>query len=103
MESKEICDYICEETRQRFAFTNHLIAAKLFYKEHFNCFKKELPISEIKQICEKYPTIIPEKLNTELQLFYSRTEFHSFNGLLSLLNLLGDGNLSNFSVKQSNL
>lgn len=94
MESKKVCDHICEEAKQRFAFTNHLIAAKLFYKEHFNNYQKELPIFEIKEICEKYPNIVREKLNTELQVFYSRTEFHNFNGLLSLLNLLRDENLS---------
>ncbi|KAK4887400.1 hypothetical protein RN001_003671 [Aquatica leii] len=41
MESKEVCDHICEEAKQRFAFTNHLIAAKLFYKEHFNTYQKD--------------------------------------------------------------
>lgn len=94
MESKEVCDHICEESKQRFAFTCHLIAAKLFYKEHFSTYQKELPILEIKQISEKYPIIVREKLNTELQVFYSRAEFHNFNGLLSLLNLLKDENLS---------
>lgn len=31
METKEICDHICGEVKQRFASTYHLMASKLFY------------------------------------------------------------------------
>lgn len=94
MESIEVCDRICVEAKERFAFTNHLIAAKLFYQENFESFHKGLPTYEIKETCKVYPFLVQEKLETELQIFYFRKEFHNFNGLLSLLNALNEENLA---------
>lgn len=93
-ESQEVCESICAEVKERFVFTNHLIAAKLFYQKHFDTFHKELPRNEIKEICEVYSILVQEKLETELQIFYSRKEFHNFKGLLSLLNVLNEENLA---------
>lgn len=93
-ESKEVCDKICAEVKERFVFTDHLIAAKLFHKENFKSFHKHLPTSEIKEICRVYSNLAQEKLETELTIFYSRKEFHNFRGLLSLLNILTEENLA---------
>lgn len=100
-ESKEICDRIIVECRERFEFTSHLIAAKLFYTEHFPSFNGNLPKTEISQACVVYPFIAKERLETELSTFYARTELHNFNGLISLLQMLLDENIA--SVFQETL
>lgn len=92
MELKEVCDYICTEAEDRFTYTKYLIA-KLFYKENFETFSRELPMREINEVCTAYLFLLKEKLKTELQIFYSSKEFHSFKGLIALLNILNEENL----------
>jgi hypothetical protein len=92
-ESKEVCDRITMECRDRFAFTSHLIASKLFYYEHFPEYSKTLPEKEIGEACQTYSFIEKGKLKTELSLLYSRPEFHSFKGLVPLLQKLIHQNL----------
>lgn len=95
MESKEVCDTINAEAKYRFAFTNHLIAATLFYKENFDIYNKKSPLNEISETVLAYPVLIKDKIITELQVFYSREELHRFKGLTELLKLLHENNLSN--------
>lgn len=94
VESQEICDLICEGARQRFAFTNHLIAAKLFYREYFPNYRKKLPTSAIEESCNIYSDLVQNKLETELRVFYSKKELHNFDGLCALLRLITEKSLS---------
>uniref|UniRef100_A0A8D8VVN1 Zinc finger MYM-type protein 1 n=1 Tax=Cacopsylla melanoneura TaxID=428564 RepID=A0A8D8VVN1_9HEMI len=102
-ESKEICDRMTMDCRERFAFTSHLIAAKLFYSEHFPQYSENLPLFEISETCRVYPFLEEEKLKTELEILYSRQEYHSAHGLTSLLQLIIHDNIHEFLSQTTNL
>lgn len=51
IESQEVCDGICKEAKQRFAFIKLLITAEQFYREYFPNYYEKIPISEIKELC----------------------------------------------------
>src|SRR5215469_14427780 len=46
-EAKEVCDCVCADIAERYAFTKQLVAAKLFNKENFVNFKNKITNEEI--------------------------------------------------------
>ena len=88
----EVCDCICVDIVDRYSFPKHLLAAKLFNKESFNGFKNELPTEEIILTTETYPMIIKEKLETELKIFYCKSDIHEYSKLVDLLKLILENN-----------
>lgn len=92
-QSKEVCDFICMDVQERFKFTGHVEAAKLFNKEKFSLYKSELPLDIIKKVVNDYPFFSGEQLANELAIFYSRTEMHDFHNLEELLNFFSINNL----------
>jgi hypothetical protein len=72
----------------RYSSTKHLVAAKLFNKKCFTSFKNEHPKEEIVQSTEAYPMIDKEKLETELKVFYCRSDIHEYCKLIEMLKLI---------------
>lgn len=75
-ETKEVCSCICVDIMDRYSSIKQLVTAKLFYKESFTSFKNELLTEEIVLTTESYPIIDKEKLETELKVFYCRSDMH---------------------------
>ncbi|XP_076046726.1 zinc finger MYM-type protein 1-like [Oratosquilla oratoria] len=92
-EAKEVCDCMCFDITDRYSFTKHLVAAKLFNKKSFPSFKKELPTKEIILTTEAYPMIDKEKLETELKVFYCRSDMHEYCKLIELLKFILENEL----------
>ena len=93
IEAKEVCDTICMDISERYAFTKQLIAAKLFNKDNFGDYKKEIPIDDVNAATEAYPMIEKEQLIKELQVFYNRDDMHNYEKLTELLNFIIENNL----------
>ena len=77
----------------RYSSTKHLVAAKLFNKKCFSSFKNEYPTEEIVLTTEAYPMIDKEKLETELKVFYCRSDIHEYCTLIELLKFILENNL----------
>ena len=77
-EAKQVCDCICVDIMDRYSSTKHLVAAKLFNKKCFTSFKNKHPTEEIVLTTEAYPMIDKEKLETELKVFYCRSDIHEY-------------------------
>ncbi|XP_076763834.1 zinc finger MYM-type protein 1-like [Xylocopa sonorina] len=92
-EANEVCDCICVDIVDRYSFVKHLIAAKLFNKKYFSSFKNEHPTEEIVLTTEAYPMIDKEKLETELKVFYRRSDIHGYSKLIDLLKYITENNL----------
>ena len=92
-EAKKVCDCICVDTMDRYSFTKHLVAAELFNKKCFTSFKNEHPTEEIVLTTEAYPMIDKEKLETELKVFYCRSDIHEYCKLIELLKFILENNL----------
>ena len=65
----------------------------MFIEKNFNSFKNELPTKEIELTTEAYPMINREKLETELKIFYERSEMHEYCKLTELLQFIMENNL----------
>ncbi|PNF22001.1 hypothetical protein B7P43_G17660 [Cryptotermes secundus] len=88
-EAKEVRDCICVDIMGRYSSTKHLVAAKLFNKK---C-KSEYPTEEIVLTTETYPMIDKEKLETELKVFYCRSDIHEYCTLIELLKFILENNI----------
>ena len=93
IEAKEVCDTIRIDIAERYAFTKHLIAAKLFNKDNFGDYKSEIVIADVKAATEAYPMIEKEQLFNELQVFYSRADLHNYDKLTELLDFIIENNI----------
>ncbi|XP_075232954.1 zinc finger MYM-type protein 1-like isoform X2 [Lycorma delicatula] len=92
-EAKEVCDWLCVDIMDRYSSTKHLAAAKLFNKKWFTSFKNKHPTEEIVLTAESYPMIDKEKLETELKVFYCRSDIHEYCTLFELLKFILENNL----------
>ena len=92
-EAKEVYDCIWVDIVDRYSYPKHLVAAKFFNKESFNGFKNELPTEKIILTTETYPMIDKEKLETELKVFYCRSDIHEYSKLVDLLKLILENKL----------
>ena len=91
--AKEICDSVILQTKERFQFTNHLLAANLFQAENFGSFEKQFPHSLLNQACIAYPFLDKPKLRTELEILYMRNDFRTVSGATTLLQFLLENKL----------
>ena len=75
-EAKEVCDCVCADITDRYSFTKQLVglAAKLFNKESFVNFQKNISIKEIEIATKAYPMINKQRLKNELNVFYDRSD-----------------------------
>src|SRR6201990_1711383 len=96
--AKEVCDVILIQCRERFSFTKHLEASKLFLIDNFLEYMKHFPSDALGQAVASYPMLEKENLRTELSMFYSRTDMYHSRTLIAMLDMVSDENLgSTFS------
>lgn len=90
--AKEYCDVIISQIRERFDFTCHLSAAKLFCSDLLATYRENFPEQIFTETVESYSCLDKEKLRTELQVIYQRADMQC-DGVLPLLNFLNKNNL----------
>ncbi|KAK0136714.1 Zinc finger MYM-type protein 1 [Merluccius polli] len=90
----EVCDTIMGHTKERFAFTDHLISATLLQANRFGEYHNSFPEVALISTLKAYPMLNGSKLKTELSLIYGKEEFKSCCGAVDLFQLFVDNNLS---------
>lgn len=70
----EVCNVILKEIQERFHFTNHWEAHILFKSEQYYKFHGNFPDSILQRAIEYFKFHYPDKLQTELQSLYTRTD-----------------------------
>lgn len=91
--AKEVCDIVTVQAKERFSFSGHLTASKLFYSNMYPSYSKHFPESELNSVIKAYPFFDKLKLKTELTTLYSREDFHLAVGAMPLLRFLLQNNL----------
>ncbi|KAE9522096.1 hypothetical protein AGLY_017515 [Aphis glycines] len=94
-EAIEVCDNIISQIKQRFDFTGHLVASNLFLADNFEKYNEHFPDGYFNETINVYPYFDSKKLKTELQIIYSRNEFRTMSGAVSLLSFIISENLTN--------
>ncbi|CAH1975601.1 unnamed protein product [Acanthoscelides obtectus] len=84
----EVCDYIVNSANDRFQFKDHLVAASLFFPEHFGEYYGTFPDDKLETTCLAYPELEKSRLKTELSVIYARNDYRDLHGTLSLLKFL---------------
>ncbi|KAL4153992.1 hypothetical protein QTP88_001825 [Uroleucon formosanum] len=93
-EAIEVCDNIIPQIKQRFDFTGHLVASNLFLADNFEKYDDNFPEGYFNETINVYPYFDSKKLKTEIQIIYSRTEFRTMSGAVSLLSFIQSENLT---------
>lgn len=101
--AKEVCDIVTVQVKERFSFSGHLLSSKLFNKQQYASYSKKFPEAILTSVIEAYPFLNENKLRTELGTVYSRHDFHSFEGAVSLLKFIIDNNLEDVYSETSSL
>ena len=89
-----VCDQVKSDCMERFAFTNHLVAATLLESSNFKHFNSKFPTAALQATVEAYPFLHKKKLQSELEILYCRPELRKSSGALSLLQLLLEDDMS---------
>lgn len=89
----EVCDMIVNNINERFQFSDHLCASKLFIVEKFPQYCVEFPENDFQTTIKFYPTINGPKLRTELEVLYSREDLRIASGATPLLQFFLDNNM----------
>ncbi|CAH1112705.1 unnamed protein product [Psylliodes chrysocephalus] len=93
-QTKEMCDILINQAKDRFQFTDHLLASKLFYFEKFVEYHRHFPTDDFDTVTKTYNFFQKEKLKSELSVIYGRKDFHQAGIALVILQLLTDRNLT---------
>ncbi|XP_070822084.1 zinc finger MYM-type protein 1-like [Chaetodon trifascialis] len=91
--SREICNTILDQAKQRFSFSDHLVSATLLKAEMFEQHCHTFPVEALNATVRAYPMLNKAKLRTELSLIYENPEFRSCCGALALYQVLQRYNL----------
>ena len=91
--AKEVCDLIMSHCKERFEFSDHLLASTLFDHQLFPSFQKLFPDKNLSAVVTHYPFLNQTKLKTELQIIYFRDDFKEMRGVTDLLQFLIENNL----------
>lgn len=91
--AKEVCDNIANQAKRRFSFTAHFSALCLFDAKKFQQYEKHFPYELIEEIIDVYELLEKDRLKTELQIIYRRSDFRNMSGAVSLLQFLIENNL----------
>lgn len=89
----EVCDVIINNAKERFAYTNHLVAATLLSSEHFEKYNNKFPENELDLTCTAYNFFDKNRLRTELSVLYSNIECRTLKGAVPLLKFIISNNL----------
>ncbi|XP_056089373.1 zinc finger MYM-type protein 1-like [Rhinichthys klamathensis goyatoka] len=89
----EVCDTIWAQTKERFAFTGHLVSSTLLQGELFSQHAKTFPSAALNATVEAYPMLNKARLKTELSLVYENPEFEKCSGAVPLYQFFMENNL----------
>ncbi|CAG9832487.1 unnamed protein product [Diabrotica balteata] len=93
IQAKEVCDTILSEIKRRFLFTGHLEITKLFSVDNFEIYSSNFPTLTLESAINNYPFLNKNKLRTELEIVYRRSDFKELSGAVHLLKFLIENNL----------
>ncbi|XP_072400557.1 zinc finger MYM-type protein 1-like [Diabrotica undecimpunctata] len=93
IQAKEVCDTILSEIKRRFLFTGHLEIAKLFSVDNFEIYSSNFPTLPLESAINNYPFLNKNKLRTELEIVYRRSDFKELSGAVHLLKFLIENNV----------
>ena len=85
LKAKEVCNAIICHVNDSFAFTDHLVSYKLVAVNLFPSFAEKFPEKELEEAVRTYPSLIKTQLGTELEILYSRSDFHKAVGAVAIL------------------
>lgn len=91
--AKEVCDTILVQIRDRFAFRGHLEAAALLNNSSFSKYCTQFPITILDRVVSFYPMLSKNRLKSELEILYMRSDFREISGAINLLTFLLRNNL----------
>ena len=97
---KEACDIMLVQVSDRFSSIGNLIPLQLVDPNLFPNHAAEFPHDKIAQVSLYYPMIQTEKLRTELNLLYTRKEFHGAKSSSHLLQFMIENNLSELTFSE---
>ena len=89
----QVCDTIWAQTKERFAFTGHLVSSTLLDGELFSQHAKTFPSAALNATVEAYPMLNKARLKTELSLVYENPEFEKCSGAVPLYQFFMENNL----------
>uniref|UniRef100_H3ADY7 TTF-type domain-containing protein n=1 Tax=Latimeria chalumnae TaxID=7897 RepID=H3ADY7_LATCH len=90
---KEVCDIIIVHAKERFAFTKHLVSAKLLLSDLFERHNQCFPLQTLTDTVQAYPMLNKERSHTELSVIYGKPEFCGASGGMALFRLFLENNL----------
>uniref|UniRef100_H3AIY8 HAT C-terminal dimerisation domain-containing protein n=1 Tax=Latimeria chalumnae TaxID=7897 RepID=H3AIY8_LATCH len=88
--AQEVYDIIIVHAKECFAFTKHLVSAKLLQSDLFERHNQCFPLQALTDTVQAYPMLNKEKLHTELSVIYGKPEFC---GAMALFWLFPENNL----------
>uniref|UniRef100_H2ZTZ6 HAT C-terminal dimerisation domain-containing protein n=1 Tax=Latimeria chalumnae TaxID=7897 RepID=H2ZTZ6_LATCH len=91
--AREVCDIIIVHAKERFAFTKHLVSAKLLQSDLFERHNQCFPLQTLTDTVQAYPMLNKERLHTELSVIYGKPEFRGASGVMALFRLFLENNL----------
>lgn len=89
----QVCDIILAQTKERFAFTGHLVSSTLLHGELFSQRSTTFPSAALNATVEAYPMLNKARLKTELSLVYENPEFEKCSGAVPLYQFFMENNL----------
>ncbi|KAJ4445016.1 hypothetical protein ANN_06815 [Periplaneta americana] len=89
----ETCDIIVSQAEERFRFTGHLAAAKLFRISSFQEYCNRFPEEDFAATVNTYSKVNKSTLRTELEVLYSRVDLRAAEGAAALLQLFLHNNM----------
>lgn len=102
-EAKEVCDVVISQAKDRFGFSDHLVASSLFTPDKFSLYNSKFPERTLKTVCSTYKFLDKTKLHHELASIYLAEEFKSVSGAVSLLEFIMQNNLEKTLSESSKL
>ncbi|XP_069481109.1 protein zwilch homolog isoform X1 [Ambystoma mexicanum] len=91
--AKKVCDVFIIHAKKRFAFTKHLVTAKLLQSDLFERYERSFPVDVLADAVDAYPMLIKDRLRTELALMYGRPEFRRASSAVALFRFFIENNL----------
>ncbi|GBL93496.1 hypothetical protein AVEN_59692-1 [Araneus ventricosus] len=86
--AREICDVISNQVKKRFCFISHYSAVSLLEAPKFQEYEKKFPTQILDQTTDVYSMLQKDRLKTELEVIYRRSNFRNMTGAISLLQFI---------------
>uniref|UniRef100_H3B3J6 DUF4371 domain-containing protein n=1 Tax=Latimeria chalumnae TaxID=7897 RepID=H3B3J6_LATCH len=91
--AQEVCNIIIVHAKECFAFTKHLVSAKLLQSDLFERHNQCFPLQTLTDTMQAYPMLNKGRLHTELSVIYGKPEFCGASGAMALFRLFLQNNL----------